>query len=259
MDPLKIALDIAKAINVAKLSELFKGRELFMDRVEPPMVIRLDGVSFSRVCRDLGFPRSEAVHKALVEAGRRLARFFNADMVYTVSDEINVFLLRGEPLYGGRASKLLSISAAIASSSASLALGREALFDSRVVKLCSASEAIDYLLYRVRVGVGNYLSTLYTKVLRLGRQTPSFEEMAREVSRDPRARELLTPLWKAFGTCMWFEEVERKGVDKLRGVEVVVRRRVLASSSDPRACLERLRFLARSSPSEDTSTQRQPL
>jgi len=255
----EIALEIARAINVAKLSELFKRRELFMDRVEPPMVIRLDGVSFSRVCRDLGFPRSEAVHRALVEGSRRLARFFNADMVYTVSDEINVFLLRGEPLYGGRVSKLLSVSAAIASSAVSLALGREALFDSRIVKLYSASEAIDYLLYRARVGVGNYLSTLYTKVLRLGHQTPSFEEMVREVSRDPRAKDLLNSLWKAFGTCIWFEEVERRGVDRLRSVEVVVKRRVLVSSSDPRECVEKLRSLACSSPSGGTSTQRQQL
>ncbi len=237
---LEEVLKIAKSVDIAKLSAKFKLAEIGMDRVESPIVIRLDGISFSRIAKAFGFPRSSTVHEALVKAGEELARFFNSELTYVVSDEINVFVISRELPYGGRVSKIVGVSASIASAVATSILGSVSTFDSRIVKLSSLEEAIQYFLYRVRVGSCNYLNTLFTKVLKL-EASKKVEDIVRELSREvERLTPYLIPKWKVFGTCISFEFVEKEAIDRVKGSRVKVRRRVLRRYNDITKCLHAL-------------------
>ena len=223
-------------VNVAELDTVFRGAEVSGGVVGAPLIIRLDGVGFGSRLRGFAAPRDARVHRALLEAGRRVAEWFNADFAHVVSDEINVYLLRLTP-YAGRYFKLVSIASGIASATVSLLLGTELFFDARVVALENARRAVDYYIYRTRVASGNLL----TKLCRGCEELSYGEKLKRLEASIPRLEE-----WMFVGTCIYVEKYFKEAIDRARGLRVSVERRRRVSSSSYRICIEKLRAAAES-------------
>ena len=224
------------ALEVPRLVKEFKSREKPVERARPPYVIRLDGVGFGKRLRDLGSPRDEKVHRALVEAAKELMKWFSSPYSYVSSDEINVLVLHD--LYSSRTMKIVSISAGIASSRASLELGRALFFDSRVIELRSLDEAYHYMMLRMRICLGNLLTTLCRD---LGCASERIEKKLEILRREGIVDRLEE--WMLWGTCIYTENVVREATDRRSGVPIKVFRRRLAECSDPRVCLERVKGL----------------
>lgn len=240
-DILEIVKLIAR-VNIVKLSEYFKAKEVFaQSKVEPPIVIRLDGVGFGKALEGFEKPRSRLVHDALVEACISILNRFGCSMGYVVSDELNVVCLDSLP-YSGRIEKLNSISAGIASAIVSLKLGRPLFFDARIVVLNSGSEARDYILFRARVGLNNFIAQLYHAKYGLKRQTPHLEQMINLLHDELKGIEL----WKPLGTCIKKEIFAKKAIDKKRGTIITVIRRRWHISEGPLHCLENSNVMATS-------------
>jgi len=222
-------------VNPAWLEAEYKAREIFQgERVEPPFALRLDGVGWGRRLQGFEWPRDERVHRALVRAAAELLRVLGGCCALVVSDEVNL-VYAGAPPYGGRVEKLVSISAGLVSGYVSYALGRLLFLDSRVVKLYSGADAARYLLHRARVGLNNYISSLYHAAsLGPANVTPSLAEMIealRRSGRDP----LREPSWRLVGSCVAYVSSVRHV--KPPGVEVA-RRRLVAIDGGLEACLE---------------------
>ena len=212
------------SIDLPKLARRFKECEVLEGKVSPPIYIRLDGVRFGRVLKGFLTPRDYRVHRALVNAAKEVIKWFNADLAYVASDELNILITKPLP-YGERVFKLVSVSASIASANASLYLGKRLYFDSRVVKV-GRDEVIDYLLYRARVCFNNFISSIYH--LRLSRSkevTPPTEEMFKEVIKSGLL--IGRDDWEVLGTLIKWVEVSKEGINPLTNRRVKVIRRVL--------------------------------
>jgi len=224
------------SVDVAALHRFFKQRErLSMERISVPTALRLDGVGFGKALKGFESPRDIRVHRALVDACRVAMQRFGADFCYVVSDELNIFFVKREPPYGGRILKLCTVASSLVSSVVSLELGKNLLFDARVIEL-EPSTVVDYLLYRMRVGFGNYVTKLYRLKVAPPREGEPLERLLKELE----ARNLLSFDWRAYGTCLALETVVRKAIDRIRCVEVEVVRRRIVEISDPSKCVEKL-------------------
>jgi hypothetical protein len=227
-------LDMLSKVNPARLEKLYRDRELYRGlRVEPPIALRLDGVGWGRRLKGFRKPRDLRVHEALLEAGRQLLQELNGCCAYIASDEINIILPHNLP-YAGRVEKLVSISAGMASAAVARHLGMILFFDSRIVKLYSTRDTIQYILYRARVAFNNYVSTLY-HLHNLGdrRYTPSLEEV---INRLGEAGVDLGEPWTYGGSCIAFYKAERI-VD---GV-AAERRRLVIVDAGVEACIRKVR------------------
>ncbi len=177
-------LDLLLSLNVPRLEDKYRSREIVGGIVRPPLALRMDGVSFGRSLSDMPGPRSEPVHRALVETARLLLRDLGGRAALVVSDEINVLLERHVP-YGGRLFKLVSVAASKASAHVSLSLGRPLYFDARVIGLESPCEALEYFLYRSRVGLNNYVTYLaHRRGIIPPEHTPKLRELIGRVEAD---------------------------------------------------------------------------
>lgn len=197
MSELHNAIDILMRVQIRRLDEVFRSREVFSDtRIDTPFALRLDGVRFGRVLADFK-PRSFEVHKALLTAAMNIMEELGCCCSYVVSDEINVLCL-DYVAYGGRVEKLVSISASIAGATVSTALGRRLFFDSRIIALKSDTEVSKYILYRARVGLNNFVSEIFHRVTG-SKHTPPLNSMItalRNLGIDIYREEL----WKVVGT-----------------------------------------------------------
>ncbi len=209
-------------LRVGELSRRFKEREVTCGLTAPPVIVRLDGVKFGSRLRGLSWPRDERVHRALLEAGKAIMSELGADMCYIVSDEINVFFTKYVP-YGGRVFKIVSITSGIASSLVSLNLGRILFFDSRIVKIDNLHDVKTYILYRARVGLNNYLGSIFAARRYSQRgYTPTIDELVSTLREH-----LEGPEWTYLGTLLVKRQVSRKAVNKITGEEVEVKRNVI--------------------------------
>ena len=223
-------------LNPARLEEEYKAREVAQGlRVESPLALRLDGVSWGRRLRGrYRWPRDERVHRAEAHAAVEAVALLGADLGYVTSDEISIVWVSREPPYGGRVEKLDSVAAGAASAHVSLELGAALFYDARVVKLYSARDAALYLLHRARVGMNNYLTSLYHSVAAGRRgETPGLQRVVEELERLGLGPSRLPP-WALYGSC-----VARVPSVK-RGPGVEAERRRLAVLPGPGACLEAL-------------------
>lgn len=142
-----------------------------------PAVIRLDGRAFHSYCRDLARPYDEQFMADMDATMIALAQQIDGvRLAYVQSDEISLLLTDhyvrpdGERveqgfMFGGGIQKLVSISAAIASTTLNMrrygkASNRIALFDSRAFSVTDMDEARDYFVWRQEDAEVNSLSML---------------------------------------------------------------------------------------------------
>ena len=206
-------------LDIVRLEEKFKSREVTCGHVKTPFIVRLDGVNFGSKLKNFEKPRDRKVHEALINVCEELIQVFGANICHVVSDELNIVFLNYAP-YGGRIFKIVSISAGLASAKLTNLLNTLLYFDSRVIPVENVYEVLDYLRYRARVGLNNYLATLAAihKLYPKG-ETPRIHVMLSDLAN------YLDEEWKFLGTILIREVVEKKAINKLTGEEVVVKRR----------------------------------
>lgn len=142
-------------------------------RLDPalPLVIRLDGRSFSRFTSSLEKPFFWPMHEAMCEVALRLAHECSARFAYTQSDEITLVLDGAsgdtQPWFGGRLLKVASVLASLATLSFHHACAARdvhgtgiALFDCRVFSAPSRKEAWECVLWRELDAAKNSVSML---------------------------------------------------------------------------------------------------
>jgi len=211
-------LELILSIHPGEADRDYSARVICDDELRLPIVIRLDGVSFSKALRGFQWPRDPRVHGALVEVSRRVMRHLAATYALVISDELNILVQNYLP-YGGRCYKLITTVAGMASATMSILLGRELYFDARIVEVKDNCDAARYMLYRVRVGFNNYhIETLQSSGDIPRDRTPSLREMLKikaEIS------------WRTVGTLLTRETREIQCVDKRSGETRRCLRRVI--------------------------------
>ncbi len=226
-------------VNVAMLEDHFKAREASIEpRISGLVAVRLDGVGFGKALSGYEEPRDPVVHEALCAACRAIIERYSLLCGYVSSDEINVIVQPQALPYAGRVEKLVSVFSGIASSVASLGLGRRAFFDARVIPLEDFDEARTYVLWRARVCMNNYIS----KVLHmLGCNVRGgIKERLRAFLEVSSKHRFLVEPWRILGSSVTWSRVLVPARDKCSGEEVVVERRRLVVSEGYRACLDAL-------------------
>ncbi len=200
---------------------LFKKRESLCGYVDPPIVIRCDGVHFGKRLRGFKFPRDKRVHEALLDAVESYMKVYGSDVALVISDEVNILALH--PPYSGRVLKLSSTTASYLSSRVSLALRRPLSFDGRVISV-KVGEVVPYFLLRIRIGLNNYISKLYRRYSEPV-NTPSLQRMLTYLKEVKGLSGV--EVWEGVGTLVVWSKVSKKGFNPLSGEEVEVSRRAL--------------------------------
>jgi len=129
-------------------------------------IIRVDGRAFHSVLRKAAKPFDGYVAHAMVNTAEDLCKDIQgARFAYTQSDEISILVTdfestHTEAWFGGVLQKMVSISAAMATSSFGeyYNTSETALFDSRVFTIPDPSEVANYFLWRQRDAVKNSIS-----------------------------------------------------------------------------------------------------
>jgi tRNA(His) guanylyltransferase len=136
-----------------------------------PVIIRVDGKAFHSYTKGLDRPWDERLITAMDSVGIQLCHYIDgAQLAYIQSDEISILIhnykrLNTCPWFGNSIQKMVSVSAAIASSHLTLRSvsifgeHREALFDSRVFILPEA-EVNNYFLWRQLDATRNAIQSL---------------------------------------------------------------------------------------------------
>jgi tRNA(His) 5'-end guanylyltransferase len=206
------------------------------------LVARIDGRSFTRFTGEVmafGKPYDERFRDCMVATVHHLMQCgFRVEYGYTQSDEISLFFHLGEDAFGRNIRKWTSILAGEASGAFSIAVGRAAAFDCRIIELPTLDLVVDYARWRHEDAHRNALNgwsywTLRGDGLGVKEATDRLEK-----SSVAEKNELLfqhginfnnLPKWQRRGIGVVWEEYETEGVDPRSGSQVTAVRRRLAS------------------------------
>ncbi|MBQ9010491.1 MAG: guanylyltransferase [Clostridia bacterium] len=209
------------------------------------IVARLDGRSFTRltkeVCRfeapfDVRFrDLMISTVKTLMNAGFRII------YGYTESDEISLLFHPADSTFGRKVRKINTTLAGEASAVFSLALGRVATFDCRVIPLPNADRVADYFLWRQEDAHRNSLNSHCYWALRhegisarkatsmmVGMSVPDKNELL--FSRGINYNDL--PNWQKRGVGITFADVQKEGFNPVSQEKVLTVRRELVVDLD---------------------------
>jgi len=234
-------MDLMLRINPLVLEEKYKSRE-FTARAKTPFVVRVDGVGFHRLPEVYEKPRDLRVHSALLAAAYQVVARYGFFGAYIVSDEAS-FIVLSNPPYNGRVEKLLSIISSIVSSRMSLILGYQVLFDAKVIELKDLSEVYEYVLFRARIGFGNFIGSLASmkglwkeKRPTLGKQLAELKEKGIDLSS--------ISVWKKLGSSIVWDRYVKKTINPLTGEEIIVSRRRARVYPGPWKLLEAVKSIS---------------
>ena len=204
------------------------------------IVARLDGRSFTNLTKktcnfeapfDTKF-RDLMVDtvKALLECGFRIV------YGYTESDEISLLFHPDDNTFGRKVRKLNTTLAGEASAAFSLALGRAATFDCRIVPLPNKDRVADYFVWRQEDSHRNSLNAHCYWVLRKEGEDQNLATMELEGKSVAYKNELLfqkginyndLPAWQKRGIGVYFQNVSKEGYNPIKDEKVVAQRREL--------------------------------
>jgi len=204
------------------------------------LVARLDGRSFTRLTKELcQFEAPFDVRfrdlmtdtvKALMNAGFRIV------YGYTESDEISLLFHPEDNTFGRKVRKINTTLAGEASAAFSLALGRVATFDCRVVPLPNKSRVADYFQWRQEDSHRNSLNAHCYWALRKEGQSQNVATAELESKSVSYKNELLfqkginyndLPSWQKRGMGVYFKDVDKEGFNPITNETVIAKRREL--------------------------------
>jgi tRNA(His) guanylyltransferase len=198
-------------------------------------VIRVDGRSFSRFTAErFEKPFDLKFHDLMVTTTQALLEGLQGIFAFTESDEISILLPADWDLFDRSLEKAVSISASIASSQFSCAIGEPATFDSRIWVGANKSQVGDYFSWRqadaTRCALNGWCYWTLRKLGHSARKATSLLD-GQPVSFK---NELLfenginfndLPGWQRRGTGMYWEEYEKIGYNPKEQIEVKTTRR----------------------------------
>nr|MBQ6242308.1 guanylyltransferase [Lachnospiraceae bacterium] len=206
------------------------------------LAARLDGRSFTRLTKEtcpFEAPFDIRFRDLMVETAKALMTCgFRIVYGYTESDEISLLFHPDDCTFGRKVRKLNTTLAGEASAAFSLALGRAATFDCRLIPLPNPKRVEDYFAWRQEDSHRNSLNawcywTLRKEGLSQGQATAALE--GRSV---PYKNELLfqrginyndLPSWQKRGTGVYFQDVPKAGFNPVTGTAVQTLRRELTA------------------------------
>jgi len=199
------------------------------------IVIRVDGRSFSRYTEErFDKPFDARFSELMTGTASALLTEFDARYAYTESDEISVLLDPSFNLFGRSVEKLVSLSAAVASASFTLAAGEAVHFDSRLWLGNDTTDVLDYFTWRQADAARCALNGWCYWTMRNNGSSRAEATKALERTTTAAKNELLfghgvnfneVPAWQRRGIGLTWETVERPGFDPVRRVEVTATRR----------------------------------
>jgi tRNA(His) 5'-end guanylyltransferase len=199
---------------------------------DSPVILRLDGHTFSKFTAHFARPFDPRIHSAMVSTCTDLLHFLpTATLAYTQSDEITLVCPRGLGCFNDRVQKVGSLAAAYTSvrfnahlsaavsespepavRNAETVLG-SAYFDARVFAVPSVEEALNCLLWRcrgdaVRNSVNAFARTLFSMRELHGKNCEEVLEMMRAKGV---VYEEAVPSWAVEGSTVKREQYEHVG------------------------------------------------
>jgi tRNA(His) 5'-end guanylyltransferase len=211
------------------------------------MVARLDGRGFTRLTKETcGFeaPYDDRFRDYMVQTVKHLMDCgFRIVYGYTQSDEISLLFHKDEETFARKVRKYLSVLAGEASSSFSLLLGTNAVFDCRVIPLPNVELVQDYFLWRQEDAHRNALNSHCYWHLR--KEGMSAVEATEELSGKSVSykNELLfskglnfdkLPLWQKRGIGVYWQDCEIEGYNPVKQEkESAIRRGLFVDDSLP--------------------------
>ncbi len=214
------------SVNPRILEAVFRYKEIELGGLRPPLIVRCDGVRFGRSLRGFTEPRDYKVHRALVEAAKEVMSRYGAELSLIISDEVS-FLFSTVP-FSGRAVKISSVIASMLSAHVSLNLGRPLYFDGRPIA-ASWKEVPSYFIFRVRIGLNNYVSKKFHNLSSSSRRTPPLTIMISELVNHGvlvNANE-----WELLGTLLRWGKIIKRSVNPINGLPVEVERRIIVEET----------------------------
>ncbi|MBQ9279260.1 MAG: guanylyltransferase [Lachnospiraceae bacterium] len=204
------------------------------------IVVRLDGRSFTKltkeICKfeapfDIKF-RDLMVDtvKSVMECGFRII------YGYTESDEISLLFHPDDNTFGRKVRKINTTLAGEASAAFSLALGRVATFDARVIPLPNKEKVADYFIWRQEDSHRNSLNAHCYWALRKDGANQNEATLELEGKDVPFKNELLfqkginyndLPSWQKRGIGVYYKDVKKEGYNPISNETVMTDRREL--------------------------------
>ena len=232
-------------MNFDELDRKMRKYEQSLDQVILPelyMTARIDGRSFTRLTKEIC--HFEAPYdtrfrdmmvntvKALMDCGFRII------YSYTQSDEISLLFHPDESSFGRKVRKYNSVLAGVASAAFSLQLGRQAVFDCRMIPLPTIECVQDYFLWRQEDAHRNALNSHCYWMLRKEGMSVQEATKALEGQSVSFKNELLfqrginfdtLPSWQKRGIGIVWKDVPKVGINPLTNEETETTRRELTT------------------------------
>lgn len=215
--------------------------EQSLDQIIVPgeyLVARLDGNRFTRLTKEIcrfEAPFDEKFRDMMVETVKALMSYgFRVVYGFTESDEISLLFHPDEDTFGRKVRKYNSLLAGVASSTFSMALGQQAVFDCRMIPLPNPSLVKDYFRWRQEDAHRNALNAHCYWMLR--KKGASVQEATKALEGQSTAykNELLLqngidfdtlPAWQTRGMGLYWDTVEKIGHNPITGEDTVTTRR----------------------------------
>jgi tRNA(His) guanylyltransferase len=200
-------------------------------------VIRLDGRAFSSFTQQhFEKPFDARFSDLMVTTATAVLTELGGRYAYTESDEISLLFDPELETFGRSVEKLVSVSAGIASAAFTHAAGVPAHFDSRLWIGVGVDQVVDYFSWRQADAARCALNGWCYWTLRQQGQSARQATAALDHATTSEKNELLfrygvnfneVPAWQRRGVGLWWETVQRTGIDPVRQAEVAVTRRQL--------------------------------
>ncbi len=198
-------------------------------------VTRVDGRSFSKFTMErFEKPFDIQFHNLMVQTATALLTELDGIYAFTESDEISVLLPPAWDLFDRSVEKVVSISAGVASSQFSCAIGTPATFDSRVWMGATTAQVSDYFSWRqadtARCALNGWCFwTLRKSGLSASQATSILDgkgiDFKHELLFEHGINFNNLPLWQRRGAGIYWENYQKVGYNPKEQIEVIATRR----------------------------------
>lgn len=211
------------------------------------MIARIDGRNFTRLTKEgnrFEAPFDERFKDYMITTVKHLLTSgFRVVYGFTASDEISLLFHPSENTFSRKVRKYNSILAGEASAAFTLALGKIAVFDCRMIPLPSLERVQDYFLWRQEDSHRNSLNaycywTMRSKGSSASSATGQFEGKSvsyKEALLSQYGTDFdQVPAWQKWGIGMYWEGFEKTGLNPVTGKkEITIRRQLKVDEALP--------------------------